>query len=294
MEKVRPNFLIVGAAKAGTTSLYHWLKQHPEIFMPDNKEPSYFIHGYGISILENYLRLFEPGRGKKSLGEASAGYLAAEESPQWISRLLNNVRIVIVLRNPTKRAFSLYNWMIREGYESARTFEEALRREEDRLHDRLFHKSCPQYSSDYLYFTTGLYLKQIQRYYEHCDPDRIKIVLFDDLVSDPTRICKGVFDFLGVDTSFSPLTKPANKGVVPRYPGLQYWLRNHAHDCWPFCAKGKRRRNRVIHALMGFNERRGDHPALSQETYQHLSQRYRDDLTQLGEFLNLDLSRLRL
>ena len=73
----RPNFLIVGAAKAGTSSLWHWLGQHPDVFMPENKEPGFFTHGYGLDDFDDYLRLFEGGRGKRCVGEATAAYLAA-------------------------------------------------------------------------------------------------------------------------------------------------------------------------------------------------------------------------
>src|SRR5215831_9169458 len=111
---IKPNFLIAGASKAGTTSLHDYLSQHPNIFMSSFKEPNYFVPNYAYNDWERYLSLFRGARDEKAVGESSTGYLFCEESPAWIKSVLGNVRIIVVLRNPARRAQSLYWWMVRE------------------------------------------------------------------------------------------------------------------------------------------------------------------------------------
>lgn len=143
-----PNFFIVGAAKSGTTSLYHYLKQHPEIYMSPVKEPKYFLasinkfphNGPGdievdkkiIRTWDEYLKLFSNASVEKCIGEASCGYLYyCELVAPSIKRISPEAKIIIVLRNPVERAFSAYCYLFREGRETL-SFEEALKIEEER------------------------------------------------------------------------------------------------------------------------------------------------------------------
>jgi len=198
MGRIWPNFLIVGSAKAGTTSLYHWLRYHPEVFMPEKKEPSYFVDGYGMSDLDAYLLLFAPGRGKKAIGEASTAYLASPESPQLISKQLGKVKTLILLRNPVERAFSLYCWMVMVGCEWLPTFEEAVKAEEKRCSDQFFRWHNPEYFWDYMYFRSGLYFEQVKRYTDTFGRDLVEIYLFDELKNDPGKLYGKVCNFLGI------------------------------------------------------------------------------------------------
>ena len=163
MERVRPKFLIVGASRSGTSSLYHWLKLHPDVFMPDIKEPSFFVDGWGISDWHWYLSLFEPGRGKKAVGEASVAYLESPESVQLIWEKLPTIKIIILLRNPVERALSLYSWMVMEGHEWLSTFKQALAEEEKRFGDESFRRDNPVYFWSYMYFRNGLYYEQVKK-----------------------------------------------------------------------------------------------------------------------------------
>ena len=131
-----PNLFIVGAAKAGTTSLYEYFKQHPQIFMVESdlqKEPSYFCSLVKPSKkYKYYLSLFEKAtENHVRIGEASTSYLTCPESALRIKEYENknnlDCRIIIMLRNPVDRAYSLYNWMTQSGYEWCGSFEKALR-----------------------------------------------------------------------------------------------------------------------------------------------------------------------
>jgi len=203
-DKVKPNFLIIGAAKAGTTSFYQWLRQHPEVFMPAIKEPSFFVYGYGISDFEKYLSFFETASSMRAIGEASTAYLVAPEAPQLIYKMAHDIKIIVLLRNPVHRAVSLYAWMVREGYEWLNTFERALAEEERRFHDPSFRWNNPEYFWDYMYFRSGLYYEQVKRYIDTFGEESVKIYLFEELVNRPTEVYRDVCYFLDITPKFVP------------------------------------------------------------------------------------------
>ncbi len=164
----KPNFFIVGAAKAGTSSLWKYLNSHPQVFMPRDelhKEPCFFS-SFGESMgLDYYLNLYATASEKQTLcGDASTAHLSDPVSAERIYAFNPDARIIIILRNPADRAYSLYNWMVQEGYEYAGSFEEALRLENIRA-----AKSIPNwfdygYYWDFMYFRSGLYYQQVKRY----------------------------------------------------------------------------------------------------------------------------------
>ena len=128
---IRPNFLIVGAAKSGTTSLYHYLRQHPDIFMPEWKELSLFI-GDPFGPLHRvkkplyYQKAFSKVRDQNAVGEASTAYLFDEAAPKIIKAQLGKIRIIIILRDPVAMSYSLYNHQLRKEGETIENFQEAL------------------------------------------------------------------------------------------------------------------------------------------------------------------------
>jgi hypothetical protein len=284
----RPNFFIAGVPKAGTTSLHEYLRQHPQIFMPDYKEPNYFVRDNGVEKWEDYLALFKDAGGKKAIGESSAGYCYCEESPGWIKSVLGDVKIIIILRNPADRAFSLYGWMVREGYEDAPTFAEALEREPVRLHDPVFRAQCPQFFPDYLYFTTGLYFEQVSRYIETFGPDRVKVYLFEEFVKQPVPVCQDAFRFLGVNADFVPKMEIHNEGCIPESIALQYQLRAELLK-----AQGMPDQSaaaQLVERLMEWNVRRGNRPQPDKQLLEILTDRYRQNIERLETLLGRDLS----
>ncbi len=289
---VLPNFLVIGAARAGTTSLYYWLKSHPEVFVPDVKEPCFFVHGYThrISDWEEYLSLFEPGRGKIAIGDCSATYLAAPESPAWIKEKLGNLKIIVLLRNPVERAFSLYSWMIMEGYEWLPTFERALEEEERRFSSRAFQNKNPEYFWDYLYFRSGLYYQQVKRYLDTFEPELIQIYLFEDLKNNPSQVYKNICQFLGISNGFQPDFSVHNASRLPQFIRLQYLLR------W-FCRLSERLPvplgesvRRYLFAKMALNVRLGYKGTLSLTLKEKLRDAYKEDIVKLSELIQRDLS----
>lgn len=211
---VLPNFLIVGAAKAGTTTLYEHFRAHPEIFMPRLKEPRFFCYGgsgeridYPVQSVEEYEALFAEGAERKARGEASVHYLPHPEAARRIHDLIPSARIIASLRDPVERAYSTYQMNQRNrNVNNALSFIEALRQEPG------------------LQYT---YSDKLQRYFDLFPQEQIRIILLDDLESQPRRVLSGLYEFLGVDPSFTPdVAKVANPGGEPRNKALHQLLSN--------------------------------------------------------------------
>ena len=144
---MKPNFLIVGAAKCGTTSLYRYLSQHPDIFMPEWKELSLFIGDpfgpiHKVKKPYYYRKVFSKVKNQTAVGEASTTYLFDAAAPKIIKEQLGAIRIIITLRDPVNMSYSLYNHQLRKEGETIENFEEALAKEEDRRNDPEFKRKC--------------------------------------------------------------------------------------------------------------------------------------------------------
>jgi hypothetical protein len=195
-----PNFFIVGAAKAGTTSLYAGLRQHPEVFMSYPKEPHHFTqvnpphqlrwHFEGYTDRHRYLRLFEGSEGFKAIGEASTSYLWHPQVAKRIRKQVPDAKILISLRDPVERAYSHYLMHVREGIQSL-SFYDALTED--------MKRTDQAWAISHFYVGKGCYATQVRRYLEVFGRDRVKIVLFDDLKRDPGAKLLEVVKFLGLD-----------------------------------------------------------------------------------------------
>lgn len=198
----KPNFFIVGAARSGTTSLWEYLKLHPGIYMPEDelqKEPSFFSDTRKDLTLDKYLAFFQKANeSHRWIGEASVAYITDPLSANRIYEFNPAAKIIIMLRNPAERAYSLYNWMAQDGYEYAASFEEALKLEETRLLEQQSTWYKPNYYWGYLYFRSGLYHGQVKRYLE-LFKDNVLIIKFEDFVKDPAASYGQVCSFLGLD-----------------------------------------------------------------------------------------------
>lgn len=192
-----PSFLIIGATKAGTTSLHHYMGQHPDVFMLPQKETNFFAQGSALCLLdrtvtdeEEYKKLFANAGEAKQIGETSPAYLAVPDSPELIRQKIPDVKLIVVLRDPIERAFSHYLMRKRQGKEKRETFEECLEGED--LDPMRSYKS------------RGFYGEQLERHLKQFSRDQLKVFLYEDFVSDPLRVVQECFVFIGVDPSFEP------------------------------------------------------------------------------------------
>jgi len=190
---LKPNFLIVGAQKAGTTSLYYYLKEHPEICMSRKKEVHFF------SVEENfnkgnswYEKQFKHCAEKKAVGEASPLYLYLPYVPQRIYDYNPNMKLIFVLRNPVERAWSHYWHMRRMGREN-RVFEQALQEEERRIQKNF---SCGR---RYSYKDRGKYIEQINRFLKYFPREQMFFIISKELKNEPEKVLKDLYHFLGIE-----------------------------------------------------------------------------------------------
>ncbi len=224
----RPNFFILGAGRCGSTTLYSMLKQHPQIFMSKEKEPSFFCSYFQVvKDPISYYNLFTPSEGQTAIGEASHAYLSNPESPEVLHALFPRARFILIFRNPTERAYSLYNWTRRAKLEPCETFEEALEAEELRFEDKEFFNNCPQYFWNFMYVKSSYFHVQWQRYLQYYSRDQFFVLSLNELASNPQYWISQVFDFLNVDRTFSPTTKHMNKAS---YPSMQAKTKRRLDD----------------------------------------------------------------
>ena len=201
MSRVRPNFFLAGAAKSGTTSLYTWLGQHPEVALAEPKEPHFFVEprphaclrvlARRIADRSRYLALFSESR---VVGEGSTLYLWAPESPELIARECPDARFIFSLRDPVERAFSSYLNSLREGTER-RSFAAAVDEESSMAAVDRDELRRP------LHLDPGFYSRGLGRFFERFGRERVLVLLFDELVARSRECLRGSFDFLGIDTS---------------------------------------------------------------------------------------------
>jgi hypothetical protein len=203
-----PNFIIAGTARSATTSLYYYLKQHPQISFPAIKEPKYFsslgqtyphrgpgddtVDALVVRDFASYERLFDGLEKYPRIGEASSDYLYFHaHTAEAIMRTLGDIPIILCLRNPTERAYSAYTNMLRDGRETL-SFPEALRDEPRRLTDN--------WDWMWAYRRGSLYADHVRMFKDRFS--RVKVVLFEDLESDPQLVLQDLYGFLEVDQDF--------------------------------------------------------------------------------------------
>ncbi len=291
-----PNFLIAGAAKSGTTALYHYLKQHPQVYMSPEKETNFFafegqevdFRGPGdeamcrttITILRAYEAQFEAVSDEIAIGEASPWYLYSTEAAKNIYHHIPNVKLIVVLRNPADRAFSSYLHVIRDGRESL-TFEEGLLAEDERI--------AQGWEFIWHYKRAGFYTDQVERFLKRFSREQVRFYLYDDFLVDPVRFLSNIFEFLGIDTRFVVDTSlrpnatgvPKNRllGRLLVQPNL---LRSTTKLFMP-----KQLRYNVSQRI---NQRLLAKPSLIKETRKSLLSHYQGDTVALQDLIGRDLS----
>jgi hypothetical protein len=246
-----PNFFIVGAPKAGTTSLYHYLDQHPQVYMSAIKEPHFFADeirlenfdaalrrdvtrdapalreflsgpmrqkrfGGIVADWEDYLRLFTNAKNELAVGEASVCYLWSPTAPERIAKKIPGAKILVMLRDPADRAFSQYLHGLANG--AIRwSFREHIRRN--------LHHSGGQFCVHYPFLEFGLYSEQIGRYLQLFGRN-VWIGFYEDFESQPLEAFDNICRFLGVDPQFLPdMSRQHLEAQVPRLAMIAWFRR---------------------------------------------------------------------
>jgi hypothetical protein len=286
-----PNYIVVGAAKAGTTALYHYLAEHPQVFMSPVKETNYFAYGldpegkpicggpdvrrFRVKTLAQYERLFAGAGDALAVGEASPLYLECPPAAARIRELLPAARIICSIRNPVDRAYSDYQMHLRH---EGRPLDP----------ERDLHPAAAWARPDSHWVQIGNYYEQLARYFELFPRNQILVCLFDDLKRSPRGVMEEVYRFLGVDPAFVPdFDTPHAPGGLPVSRILESLFTNKAIQSAvkPLIPSGaanwiKRVRRRNLQPA----------PRLPAELKRELTGQFREDITRTSALIGRSLN----
>jgi hypothetical protein len=286
----KPDFFIVGAPKCGTTALYTYLKQHPEIFISPKKEPQFFASDVlgdrrHTCTWSDYLSCFAAAHGEKRIGEASVAYLGSRCAPKEIKAFNPAAKIIIMLRNPVDMMHSLHSQRLVYNTEYC-SFDAALDAEERQglVLARYVGLS---------YREAARYPDKVRRYFDVFGRENVHVIVYDDLVKDTCGVYRKVVGFLGVGLDFQPRTFPiinANKRVRNRQ--LYKFLtrppevaRNLSRVLLP-----RPLRLLLAAALRRLNTVYEERPPMSLELRSRLQAEFRPEVEELSNLLDRDLS----
>lgn len=204
-DRVLPDFIIIGVQKGGTSSLFQYLLQHPDIFPGYKKEVKFFDGNYHKGL--DWYRYNFPLKSQMSdpmalTGEASPSYVFHPLVPERIKESLPNIKLVLLLRNPIARAFSHYQGNLRKGHEEL-SFEEAIEREQGRLEGEkeaiIADQHYPMYKYlVYSYLARGIYIEQIKNWFNSFPREQILILKSEELYNAPQEVYSRVLAYLGL------------------------------------------------------------------------------------------------
>jgi len=288
-----PQFVLVGAPKTGTSSLYEYLKQHPRLFMPRNKEPAFFC-GYRrnfrgpasrdfnrnlVTDPKVYLGLFDEAANGALTGEASTDYLSCPQAPLRLKEWNPNVKIMACLRNPIDRAYSEHMHLVRDLLEQE-DFATALRLEGERR--------ANGWIPLFWHVERGLYYEATRRYIDTFGGANVKFIFHEDLLRSPESVVRDLFEFLGVPPVPPEVTKMHNVSGYPIIKPLQSFLLKE--NRLKTSIKGliaEKRRLSIKEALLAANMRTKKIPRAD---FEYLKARFEGDVVRLQELLQVDLS----
>ena len=290
----RPDFFIAGAPRCGTTAMYEYLSQHPQVFMPEHKEPIYFgsdlTHLHGRLTEADYLGLFKRSRPGQRVGEASTWYLFSQTAAREIKEFAPESQIVVMLRNPVEVMYSLHRELVFYRAEPIEDFEEALGAEEDRKQGR---RLGPPGRGEMLYYRdTVKFAEQLQRFLDVFDREQIKIIVFDDFAQDPARSYRDLLQFLRVDATFRPEFARVNESKRHVNPSLQELIVRPPAPIARLVPLLRRTRlaHQIRAAILSANSRPMKRAPMNPELRQQLTQELAPEVERLSDLIGRDLS----
>jgi hypothetical protein len=287
---VLPNFIVIGAAKAGTTALYWYLEEHPDVFMSPVKETNFFaygvdeggrllygdpdVHRFPIKTLQEYEQLFARAGDTLAVGEASHIYLECPQAPARIRNLLPGVRLIASIRHPVDRAYSDYLMYLRRR---GRRFDP----------DRQLTATSEWARPDSRWMQVSRYYEQLSRYFAVFPRDQIHVMLFDDLKANPAGAVQEVYRRIGVDPAFIPdFETPHAVGGMPASRFLEGLFTTSALSkvVRPWMPK---RATNWVKRLRGRNMRQA--PPLPPELKRELTSHFREDIGRTSDLIGRSL-----
>ncbi len=283
-QNTKPVFVVVGAAKSGTSSLNNYLNAHPDIHMCPKKDVAcYFCRDYGLPLtLEEYKEMLFPAGDYRVSGDCCHAYLTDEKSAEWIKEEFPDAKIIMILRNPVDKIYSQYHWLVNHGYEYLPTFEEALEAEDERFDKNVWKARglLQGYKPNYLYFRSALYSTQIEKYLEAFPRENVLFLKFDDLKKHSGEFMRGVYNFLEVDPDFEVNLKVYNQRSSVRSIKFQYFCMSKLMKVLP---------TRIVRVFMKLNMSSKINEKISSKTKAKLLERYSQDITKTELLTGLSL-----
>lgn len=292
-----PNFMLLGAAKAGTTSLYAYLRQHPQIYLPRIKEPNFFAYGEapfalqgpGAEILRRntimtptqYTQLFAGVTTETAIGEASVTNLWPRACER-IQHYAPSAKFIVLLRQPADRAYSHFLYHRSLGLEPQADFAAALADEPNRLRQ--------QWPLHFCYQSMSHYAADLQNYLRHFPREQLRIYLYEELVAQPQQLLQEVFAFLGVAATFAPdISIRYNVSRLPRAVRLQTFLRQtHWLKAWLKPYLPAKLRQQLVQKAVSYAWKKP--PPLDAQRRNAITRNFAEEIDQLQTLLERDLS----
>ena len=285
---MKPNFMIVGAPKSGTTSLQFYLSEHPEVFMSTPKEVNYFSHSeieqeelyykdFRIETLSEYEKLFDEVSNEKAIGEASVSYLFYPKIPYKIKKTIPNAKIIILLRDPVSRSYSHYLMDERLGYVDV---------DFDRI---IFNNSKDKLLSLYYqqYVELGYYFQQVKRYLDVFGKENVGVYIFDDLTTNPQNILNQVYILLEIEKiELSGINKRHNAYMNPKNSLISHLYHSHRLRIITKRIMPDLLIDRMKKTLFKIDQK----PTMSERILEYLSSLYIEDIQLLEKLIDKDLS----
>ncbi|MES1240997.1 MAG: sulfotransferase [Acidobacteriota bacterium] len=277
-----PNFFLVGAPRSGTTAFYSLLKQHPDVHLAILKEPHFFgtdltIQPHTIRENDLYLGLFADAGDRRCVGEGSVWYLTSKLAAREIRERSPEARILVILREPDKMAYSLYGLYRRTGNEDLPTFAEALAAEDERREGRRIPEKA-YFPEGLRYVEAALAADKLERFFTELGRERVRVVLYEDFRRDNLKVYREVLEFLDLDPEFVPELDPARAADRIREIAIPQLRRTD-----PRVRSRMNRQAPKQHAG-------GERDPMPAEIRARLRETFRPEVARLGEVLGRDLS----
>lgn len=294
-------FFVIGAAKSGTTTLYEFLKRHPDVFLPNVKEPHFYAkvrserksdyskadknktyHTKVIQSQEDYQELYEGSETFHAVGDCSPSYLWDKDAAKRIYTDFPRAKIVAILRNPVDRAYSHYLMDVREGLQAEKDFLKALHKDASTLPKVWGGKS-------HLYAELGMYYEQLKRY-AHFQPDQLKVFVYEHFFANLEASYKELCEFLEIPATSPEQNKnqkKKNEYAAPKNKWAAKLLQWNQKTQFLRRLFPEKMRKGLKQSLMS---KSASKPPMGEEAKTYLSNRYSDEINKLESAFNLDLS----
>lgn len=288
---MHPNFFIVGAPKCGTTSLYSYLKDHPNIFMPRKKEPHFFASDLNVSgattTLDDYLELFAEASADQhiAVGESSVHYMFSEVALQNVYKFNQDARIIAMFRHPVDMIYSYYSQMLWNALEHIPEFERAWFLQEDRKQGQYIHKLC--YDPPLLqYKSVASFGTQVEKLLQIFPREQVHFVFLEDMKTSAKDVYEGILRFLDVPSDDRTAFPVYNENKIARSNLLNRILRTPS---FYKPIRSHRIPRFLYHRLIAWNKRIDKRDPLSTSFRKYLTQEFKPEILKLEKLTNRSL-----